>query len=91
MLCFTEEDIAESFCNFSDERVQNARKVRNRNHYEKNVHKAGKLTNEERKKRNLDYLKEHPDATAEDAKIHLGLGRTTYFNLKKEIKIAADS
>ena len=91
MLCFTEEDIAESFCNFSDERVQNARKIRNRNHYEKNVHKAGKLTNEERKKRNLDYLKEHPDASFEEANKQLGIGRTTYFNLKKEIKIAADS
>ena len=88
-LCFTEEDIARSYCNFSEKRVINAKKVRNRNHYEKNLHKAGKLTNEERKEKQIKYLTEHPDATPEDAKAALGIGRTTFFTLKKELKLSS--
>lgn len=85
-LCFTEEDIANSWCNFSEERKKEAKKIRNHNTYEKKRATSGKVSPKEKEKMNLEYLKAHPDISAKEGMVALGVGRTTFFNLKKKLK-----
>lgn len=84
-LCFTAEDIAESYCCFSEERKVEAKKARNNNHYEKRRKSAGKLSTEEKQKMHLEYLRLHPDIKDKEAMEALGIGRTTFYDLKKLI------
>ncbi len=89
-LCFTEEDIANSWCNFSAERKKEAKKIRNHNTYEKKRTALGKPSPKEKEKLNLEYLRAHPDISAKDGMAALGVGRTTFFELKSKLKEMAD-
>ena len=87
-LGFSEEDIKLSYCNFSKERKKEAKHKNNRIQYEKKLAKQNKPTFKEKREAQLDYLKENPEMDEEAAKFILGIGRTTYYNLKKELKNA---
>lgn len=86
LLCFSEEDIEKSFCNFSKERKESARKERNHRYYESTRNAAGKLSPKEREKLNLEYLRTHPDISTKEGMAALGVGRTTYSALKKKLE-----
>ena len=83
LFCMSERDINESYCNFSKERKDAARKVRNHNHYENNRIKAGKLSPAERREMHIAFLKAHPDIKDKEAMEILGIGRSTFYTLKK--------
>lgn len=87
-LGFSEEDIQLSYCNFSKERKKEAKRKNKRIQYEKTLAKQNKPTFKEKREAQLDYLRENPEMDEEAAKFILGIGRTTYYNLKKELKNA---
>ena len=91
LLCFSDTDISESHCLFSDERRKEAKKVRNQNYYINQLNKTGKLTPAERKAVHLEYLEAHPDIKAKEAMEILGIGKTTFFSLKKILNINEDN
>ena len=86
VLCFTDEDIKLSYCNFSDERKANARKERNAKYYESKVHKAGKETVKEKRLSQIDYIRENTEYTDKQLMEILGIGKTTFYKLKKLAK-----
>lgn len=89
-LCFTEEDIANSWCNFSEERKKAAKSKRNRTAYENKLAKENKLTCEEKKAIRIQFLNENPDMSPDEAMEALGIKRTTYFKLKGLTKNTAE-
>lgn len=91
LLCFTPEDIADSYCCFSEERRAEAKKARNKNSYERKRIKAGKLSPAERREMNIEYLKAHPGIKEKEAIKVLGIGRSTFYELKKAVRNNSDS
>ena len=91
LLCFSDSDIAESYCLFSDERRKEAKKIRNQNYYINQLNKTGKLTPAERKAIHLEYLQAHPDIKPKEAMEVLGIGKTTFFSLKKILNTNEDN
>ena len=68
----------------------------NGNFYKANLHchtniSDGKLTPAERKAVHLEYLEAHPDIKAKEAMEILGIGKTTFFNLKKVLNSIEDN
>lgn len=90
MLSFTKEDITLSFCNFSDERKNEAKKARNKAYYLKKLEEQGKITTEERKKRQLEFLKANLDLPPKEVMKSLKICKTTYYELKKEVENTVD-
>lgn len=89
-LCFTEEDIANSWCNFSEERKAEAKKIRNKTAYKNKLAKENKLTCEEKKAIRIQFLKDNPDILPEEAMEALDIKSTTYYKLKKLTKNTAE-
>ncbi len=90
-LCFDEIDIEKSFCNFSEERRNEAKRNRNKKYYRERLIEKGKTTKKKEIEFHLQYIKEHPEMTETEAKEYLGIGRTTFYNLKKHIKNTAET
>lgn len=82
-LCFTPEDIEKSHCCFSEERRAQAKKDRDKKQYKKKRAEVGKLSNEERKQLQLEYLRAHPDIKDKEAMKALGICRSSFYTLKK--------
>lgn len=83
LLCFTPDDIEQSYCCFSEERKAEAKKNRNKRHYEKRRKQNGKMSPEEKQQLCLDYLREYPDIKDKEAIQALNIGRSTFYKLKK--------
>ncbi len=83
LLCFTPEDIEQSYCCFSAERRAKAKKSRNKKYYNKRRNQEGKMSPEEKQKMCLEYLKEHTDIKEKEALKALNIGRSTFYKLKK--------
>ena len=88
-LAFSEEDIRVSYCNFSKERKMEAKRKNNQKQYAKTLEKKGKLSFKEKRAFQLQFLKDNPDITDKEAMLNLGIGRTTFYTLKNELKAAA--
>ena len=83
LLCFTPEDIEQSYCCFSAERRAEAKRNRNKRHYEKRMKQEGKISSEEKQKMCLEYLRNHPGIKEKEALKALNIGRSTFYKLKK--------
>ena len=79
LLCFSPEDISESYCHFSEVRRAKAKKARNKNSYERKRIRENKMTPAERREIYITFLKEHSDIKEKEALKTLGIGRTTYY------------
>ena len=83
LLCFTPDDIEQSYCCFSKERKVEAKRSRNKRHYEKRRNQEGKMSPKEKQQMCLEYLREHPDIKEKEATKILDIGRSTFYKLKK--------
>lgn len=85
MLGFDDKDIAESHCNFSNERKSEAEKVRNRRKYQKRT--AGVKTDAQIKREYCyNYIKENIDKPVKQLVAELGLSQSTVYRIRSEIK-----
>lgn len=85
-LGFSETDIAVSYCNFSPERKKAAKSESNKRHYQKIKEKAGITPAKKKREEILKYIESHPEMNWQEAKDKLGIGRSTFFTMKNEIK-----
>lgn len=85
LLCFTPDDIAQSYCCFSEERKVEAKRNRNKRYYEKRRKEDGKISPEEKQQMCLEYLRNHPGIKEKDGMNALNVSRTTFYELKKMI------
>ena len=83
LLCFTPDDIEQSYCCFSKERKVEAKRSRNKRHYEKRRNQEGKMSPKEKQQMCIKYLREHPDIKEKEATKILDIGRSTFYKLKK--------
>jgi hypothetical protein len=88
-LGFSDEDIELSYCNFSAERKKEAKRKNNKLQYDRLLERTGKQRCKDKKACQLEYLKDNPETDEKAAMFILGIGRTTYYNLKKELRNAA--
>lgn len=82
LLCFTPEDIEQSYCCFSEERKAEAKKARNKNHYSKRRKQDGKMSPKEKQQMCLEYLREHPGIKEKEAIKALNIGRSSFYKIK---------
>lgn len=91
LLCFSPEDISESYCHFSEVRRAEAKKARNKNSYERKRIRENKMTPAEKREIHIEFLKKHPDIKEKEALKKLGIGRSTFYKLKKTVRDDSDS
>jgi hypothetical protein len=89
-LCFSDEDIKNSYCNFSPERRKEAKRLNNQRYYQKKKADTGLSPAKQKKASEVEFIKNNPDIKWQEATEKLGISRSKFFAIRKEIGLSAN-
>lgn len=89
VLCMTEEEINNCYCNFSPERRKEAKRLNNKRYYEKKKAEMGISPAKSKRANEVEFIKENPNIKWQEAKDKLGISRSKFFAIRKELGLSA--
>ena len=90
-LCFDDEIINSSYCNFSAERKKAAKRLNNKRYYQKKKAENGISSAEKKRAEEIEFIKNNPDMKWQEATGKLNISRSKFFALRKELGLSASS
>ena len=90
-LCFDDEIINSSYCNFSAERKKAAKRLNNKRYYQKKKSENGISSAEKKRAEEIEFIKNNPDMKWQEATGKLNISRSKFFALRKELGLSASS